>query len=341
MKDKKRLAQILFFAILAGITLYMICVQQNIVEVWGEIQKIPIFYILCALACGVGFVCMEGGMIWKICRSMEQKGNLLSCIKYSFIGFFYSGITPSATGGQPMQLYYMCRDGKKGVDATLVLMTVGLFYKLVLVVGGAGLFLLWRSHIYEYLGNYNRLFFVGLLLNAIVVLFILALMIFPQIMERIACRFLEIFCRRKSVEKQKKVHAFIESYRQAFQALLHRPLLLIEVFIMTFVQRLLLFLIPAWIFLGIGGDSSLFWHIVGIQASVYLAVDLLPLPGSQGITELMYQSVMGKLFGKQYLMASLLLTRFFSFYLILVFSFVVVCVCAKAKNKSEGCKDIQ
>lgn len=335
MKDKKRVAQFFFFAILAGITLYMICVQQNIMEVWGEIQKIPIFYILCALICGVGFVCMEGGMIWKICRSIGQKGNLLSCIKYSFIGFFYSGITPSATGGQPMQLYYMCRDGKKGADATLVLMTVGLFYKLVLVVGGAGLFLLWQSHIYEYLGNYDRLFFFGLLLNGIVVLLILALMIFPQIMERIACRFLQIFCRRKSAEKQKKVHDFIESYRQAFQVLLHRPLLLIEIFIMTFVQRLLLFLIPAWIFLGIGGDRGLFWHIVGIQASVYLAVDLLPLPGSQGITELMYQSVMGKLFGKQHLMASLLLTRFFSFYLILAFSFLVVCVCANAKRKVQ------
>jgi hypothetical protein len=31
-------------------------------------------------------------------------------MRYSFIGFFFSGITPSASGGQPAQIYYMNKD---------------------------------------------------------------------------------------------------------------------------------------------------------------------------------------------------------------------------------------
>lgn len=38
-----------------------------------------------------------------------------SLYQYSFIGFFYSGITPSATGGQPVQLYYMSKDGEQRI----------------------------------------------------------------------------------------------------------------------------------------------------------------------------------------------------------------------------------
>lgn len=60
-------------------------------------------------------------------QSMAVAG-LLRCISYSFIGFFFSGINPSATGGQPMQLYYMKKDGNKISSASVVLMTVAVIY---------------------------------------------------------------------------------------------------------------------------------------------------------------------------------------------------------------------
>ncbi len=63
-------------------------------------------------------------MIWYLLRALNCGVSPFSCIRYSFIGFFYSGITPSATGGQPMQLYYMKKAGIKISDSTVVLMTV-------------------------------------------------------------------------------------------------------------------------------------------------------------------------------------------------------------------------
>ena len=62
------------------------------------------------------------------------------------LDFFYSGITPSATGGQPVQLYYMNKDGNKGSDSTIVLMTVAVIYKIVLVVLGVGMLLFAAAH---------------------------------------------------------------------------------------------------------------------------------------------------------------------------------------------------
>lgn len=40
-----------------------------------------------------------------------------------------------------MQLYYMNKDGNKGSDSTIVLMTVAVIYKFVLVVLGVGMLL--------------------------------------------------------------------------------------------------------------------------------------------------------------------------------------------------------
>ena len=105
-----------------------------------------------------------------ICYLLRALGNPIAagrCIKYSFIGFFYSGITPSATGGQPMQLYHMKRMGWKISESTVVLMTVAVLYKFVLVVIGLIMLLFGYHPLKNYLGSYMWLFYLGLLLNTV------------------------------------------------------------------------------------------------------------------------------------------------------------------------------
>lgn len=59
------------------------------------------------------------------------------------IGFFYSCITPSASGGQPAQIYYMSKDGLDVSVSTLVLMIVTITYKAVLVLVGLWFYFSW------------------------------------------------------------------------------------------------------------------------------------------------------------------------------------------------------
>lgn len=63
-----------------------------------------------------------------------------------------------------------------------------------------------------------------------------------------------------------------------------------------------------------------------LQASVYIAVDMLPVPGAQGITEVMYRSVFSGIFTGEYLMPSLYVTRGINFYFVLIVSLGVVAV---------------
>ncbi len=67
----------------------------------------------------------------------------------------------------------------------------------------------------------------------------------------------------------------------------------------TFLQRSTVFLITGMVYLGFGLSGTVF-HILAVQAAVYIAVDMLPVPGAQGITELMYAAVFGGVFGAQY-----------------------------------------
>ena len=56
------------------------------------------------------------------------------CFKYSFVGFFFCAITPSATGGQPAQVVWMARDGIDAGLSSLVLCIVTMVYKIALLV---------------------------------------------------------------------------------------------------------------------------------------------------------------------------------------------------------------
>ena len=74
--------------------------------------------------------------------------------------------------------------------------------------------------------------------------------------------------------------------------------------------------------------------IILLQASVYIAVDMLPVPGAQGITEAMYTDVFKTVFPADCLVASICITRGISFYLVMAVSFIVWAIVHLKKNKN-------
>ena len=75
-----------------------------------------------------------------------------------------------------------------------------------------------------------------------------------------------------------------------------------------------------------------------LQAAIYIAVDMLPLPGSQGISELMYHAVFAPVFTGGTLAASMCITRGISFYFLLLLGFATVCreYCFRKASGASG-----
>lgn len=347
MSAKKRALQITLFLAIMLLTFYALFSGRDLAEIARAVGRMSPVCLLGAVALAVFFVCAEGYMIWYLLRSMkaQKKGksasSLFRCIQYSFIGFFYSGITPSATGGQPVQLYYMNKDGNRGSDCTVVLMTVAVVYKFVLVVIGAGILLFWSGPLMSELGHYFPLFLLGLALNVILVIVISGIMLFPAVMLKTALLFERILIRMKiwkpSGKRKEKITGFIDSYQSAVAWLKAHKGKLAFVVLVTFLQRISVFVLTWFVYLGFGLEGSGALRVILLQASVYIAVDMLPLPGAQGITELMYQAVFAHVFTGVYLIPSMLVSRGINFYLLLVLSLaVVVAVRVGEKRRQRG-----
>lgn len=330
MKGKKILSAVLFLG-LAALTFYVVFKNQDFFELLTAIRKMQKGYLLLAALTAVFFVSAEGILIWYLLHSIGDRAKLLSCLKYSFTGFFYSGITPSATGGQPMQLYYMTKDGHKVADSTVVLMSVATAYKLVLVLMGVGISVFWWDGLRGYLGDYLPLYFLGLFLNAALVAILLAIMLNGPGMERFlraAERLLvKLHLMKPSQKRQESIHNLVGQYQETVGFLKTHGKVITFLVGFTFVQRCSVFILTYFVYRGMGFNEASPFVVMALQAVVYIAVDMLPLPGSQGITELMYAAVFCDIFTGTSLTVSMCVTRGLNFYMLLIISAVVATYC--------------
>ena len=263
--------------------------------------------------------------------SLNYKTSAAACVKYSFVGFFFSGITPSATGGQPMQLYYMQKEGHKVSDSTVVLMTVAVIYKFVLVVMGLGILVFFYQPLADHLKGYLYLYYLGLFLNTALVVVLLFIMISPRCFKGIVVggeNLLKKFhILKKSKRRTEKLIEMADQYHEAVLFFLRNKSKIVAVIIFTVIQRCSVFFLTWLIYQGLELDGSSAFTVMSIQASVYIAVDMLPLPGAQGITEMMYKTAYSQVFPGACLTASMCITRGLNFYMVLIVSALVAAWC--------------
>ena len=128
-------------------------------------------------------------------------------------------------------------------------------------------------------------------------------------------------------ERKERLREAVARYGAVVRFFQDNPRKIVVATVMTLVQRCSLFFLTWLIYRAMGLEGvSLFWIMV-LQATVYIAVDMLPFPGSAGISELVYAAVFASVFPGSDLAASMCISRGISFYMVLLVSLGVWCVC--------------
>ena len=136
---RKYWGSVLFLIVLIAATTFVLLKSNDMRAVLAAIAAVKLTWLAPGILAALLFVAGEGMIIWYLLRALNIPAHPPQCIRWSFVGFFFSAITPSATGGQPAQIYYMKREGVRIADSTPVLMVVAVLYKFVLVVLGLAL----------------------------------------------------------------------------------------------------------------------------------------------------------------------------------------------------------
>ena len=114
-----------------------------------------------------------------ILKTMGYRLKPLQALKYSMIGFYFSSITPSSSGGQPAQVYFMKKDNIEVGHSSLSLLVMVMFYQIAMLGSALVLFLLQGALIRQNFGGVIYLVIYGAAVNLILI-FCIGLMIFKS-----------------------------------------------------------------------------------------------------------------------------------------------------------------
>ena len=318
----------MLLAALIGLTFWVLMRDQDlpmILQVLGGIQPV---YLFAGMAMVIVFVCCESVIIKILLRSAKVKEPLYRCISYSFIGFFYSMVTPSATGGQPMQALYMRRNGIRVGTASVVLILVTIEYKSVLIVAGLLLALFCRPLMLSLDPVIRILFWVGFGLNVLFVAALMVMVFLPEFAHKLVRKLFGMLSHIRFLHLTKsrlaKVENTMDVYAEASSMILGNGRTIFITQLITFVQRLIQFSLTFLAYRSLGLSGTHLFPIAGRQAFVAVSTDMLPTPGALGFNEFVYMRIFLPVFGSDFATTvSLTISRGFSYYFLVAVSGIV------------------
>lgn len=325
MENKKKLFwEVVFLIVAFAGTVYGVFHGEDLGKSIRIIREVKKIYLLPAVACVVFFIWGESIIIHYLMRTLGTRLKKWTCFLFSSIGFFFSCITPSASGGQPAQIYYMRRKNIPIPVATLVLMIVTITYKAVLVLVGLAIIVFGQGFMHRYLTGILPVFYLGILLNVLCVGFMLILVFHTTLAQSLMEKglgFLEkLHLMHYKQSRHEKLNAAMEKYKEtAVYFKTHKHVVLI-VLAITFAQRFALFLSTYFVYLAFGLSDYAVGTIVMLQAVISIAVDMLPLPGGMGISEKLFLTIFVPVFGAQLVLPGMILSRALSYYTELLLS---------------------
>jgi len=334
------------FLILLALTFYIILKDNSPAQLAAAVRSADYRFLLLAVLAMSLFLICEGINLSRCLRLFDggRSGSPIGLgkgIKYALIGFFFSSVTPSASGGQPMQLYFIHRDGISVSHGTLALLFELLSFQTVTISLAAAGFIYQRHTIAASMGNMQYLLLIGVGLN-LLVMAVLVLAIFSEKMivwlAGLVIKLIKIFSREKAESVSEKLETQILEYRSSAVHLRRNKGIFLKTLATTLVQILAMYTVPYLIYKGFGLSGYTAGEIIALQAVLYVAVSALPLPGALGVSESAFMILFKTLFTADLLAGAMMLSRGVSFYLFVLISGIASAIffIIRKKGKDYG-----
>ena len=114
---------IVLFILLVIVVIFIVLKGADIESVWNAMKNADPKWLTAGLGLAAVFNIAEGINLRKVLVSFGYRVSFKEAMKYAYIGYFFSSVTPSATGGQPLQLYAMSKDKIHVAHGTMALLT--------------------------------------------------------------------------------------------------------------------------------------------------------------------------------------------------------------------------
>ena len=325
----------IIFIILIALTFYILLKDQNPMEILKIISSAKVEFVLIGILCMFIYIVLEAVNIRRTLKNLNEETTFLHDIKYALIGFFFSAVTPAASGGQPMQIYYMYKDGIAVSNSTLALL-LNLTSMQICTIGIALVSLIFN---HQYMNKLLIIFFiVGIALNSSA-LILLLIGVFSKRLSKwlidFAIKVLKLF-RVKNIEsKKEKFEAELTKYQEGAKYVKHNRVLMLKILGTTLIQFLTYYSVTYWTYRALGFSQYNILRLTSLQAVLYATVSGIPSPGAVGVTEGAFTEIFRNIYPENIMSSAVLLNRGINFYLLVLVSGIITIISHMNSDKDN------
>lgn len=252
--------------------------------------------------------------------------SLIETIKINFIAIMLNGITPFQSGGQPFLLYILKKQGKRIADTTNVVLKDNLSHQIALVFIGL-ICIMFNIITNKY--NFNGLFLIvliGFIVNFIVLIAIIVAMKSKKLANKIIDYLYKFNFIKKIIKKDKeKIKESIKYFYDSFKELKKNKNKFIMAIICNFLNIIILYTIPYFVFKSLGCEISIISSII-MTAFVMLIGNFIPIPGATGGIEYGFYKFFGIFRSGAVLSSALLIWRFITYLFGILLGFIFLMI---------------
>lgn len=334
------------FALVIYFTYRMVFSKVSLGQLGAVISKIQIQYLVFGLLTAAFMVCAEAFNIKRNLRLLGEDKGYFKCLTYAFAGNFFSGITPAATGGQPMQLYLMCKDRIPASKGTLaLLMDLGAYQAVITGLGILG-YSMCFSVIHRSLGGFIPVLWLGLVLNIVLLALTFTAMFskrFSYTLVSFATKIVGIFRKDKGANFKSKALQGVQQYQAGAKILKQNKWTYLLNSLIMLLRIIAMHSAPFWIYKAFGLSQASFFEMLALQSVLYVSCAALPFPGGAGIGESAFLLYFKEIFPSGIIGSAMVLSRVIGFYAVIAFCgifLILIWIVRQVQNK-DSVKDVK
>ena len=270
--------------------------------------------------------------------------------------YFFNGITPFSSGGQPFQAYALKQKNVKFSDSTSILLLNFLAYQIVMNLISLVSVIVFYPTLSKEVPNFSWLVFIGFSIN-IVVMIILVLLGTTKFMGKAIIGLVDLFAKIKFlkkllVSKRDVVVTYINDMQTAFKEIGKSKGAWSVAALSKLLSLVCYYSIPFFGFLAIninmGWDN--FFYVCAVTSFALTLAIWVPTPGASGGAELAFTTLfvgMAALntgiknptgdidIAKNLALSGMLIWRLFTYYLLMLLGFIMYLIFDKRDRKAQ------
>ena len=315
-KKKFRISgMVIFNLIVAAISIYLLVYffvsEDGLIDLLSRPGSFNLFWVIIAALAYEFNIVIDSFVTLVYIRSQYKDFRYIDALKVALVGVFFGAVTPSNTGGQPMQLFLMSKKNI-GVGFGSACMTQKFIVYQIVTTGFSVLAVILRFSFFSsaFTNFWSTAFIILGFAVQLIVTGLFLIVSFSKnvsdILVRFVYRIMKLFRFIKAPKRKiRKLMREIKVFQQSSKELTSDKKKLILIYILVFIQVMSILSVPYFIYLSFGmpqiareagQNAANIFDFICIQSFVLFTSNLVPLPGASGGAELAFSMYFGQFF---------------------------------------------